>query len=192
MMRKKVTLIIGLMVVLTEKVNAADFQTINFNIEIPAFTCTVTPADMTYSGAVNGVDAIGSNWKTLAPQDLTVRLTGCAGVAQSGKAPTLTIEPASGTTVSNHYVFRDVAQSTAKGFGVAIFNKAASDITQNSTSDMVASGDAVWRGGAGTIPSARTIVLATGVTCGPISSCMASGLGTGSVQASIVFILGYP
>lgn len=179
------------LLMLSRTVRAADSQTITFNIEVPAFTCTVTPIAVNYGGAIIGATAVGKNWPTLAPQDLRVQLANCTGTPLFGKTPTLTIAKVGSTTVTQNYVFRDPG-STAKGWGVAIFNKPAASITQNATTNMVADGGIAWTGTLGSIPTNQTITLATAVTCGALAECTAAKLGTGSVKATITFNLAYP
>lgn len=174
---------------------AADSQTITFHITVPAVTCTVAPDDVTVSSDIDGRAFVGKDWQTGGETDLQVVLSNCGGAGQPGQSPRLTISPAGSTTVlagSSNFLFRD-STSTSTGFGVAIFSKAAADITRNATTDMVASGGTAWTGTAGSAGSAlnQTITLATGIACGPASDCTASSLQAGNLKASITFNLVY-
>ncbi|CAI2536465.1 P pilus assembly protein, pilin FimA [Serratia proteamaculans] len=175
---------------------AAETQTITFNITVPAATCTVTPNDLFISAPIDGSTFVGQNWKTGGENDLTVALSNCSGDGASGKSPKLTIAPAGGTAVlagSNNFLFRD-SGSTSQGFGVAIFNKSAANITKNATTDMVASSGVAWTGTSGASGSSlngKTITLSAGIACGPTAYCTTTSLVPGILKASITFNLVY-
>ncbi|HBC7422438.1 TPA: type 1 fimbrial protein [Serratia marcescens] len=173
---------------------AADSQTITFNITVPAVTCTVTPQNVTVSADIDGTAFVNKAWQTGGEQNLNVGLS-CQGNGAAGKLPKLTIAPAASTSVlagSSDFLFRD-STSTSKGFGVAIFNKAAGSITKNATTDMVKNGDTAWTGptGASGADLTQTITLSTGIACGPQANCTPSKLEPGNLKASVIFNFAY-
>jgi len=178
-----------MMMQIAPQARAADSQTITFNITVPAVTCTVTPVDLP-SVDVTGGNLIGTNWKAEQVRDMTVTLSACSGGGGAGKAPKLTIAPATGTTVSNTWLFRD-STSGSKGFGIVFYNVPSNQVTQGSTTQMVADGGAIWTGQTGVIPANPTIRTAVGVTCGATANCAAASLGTGTLKATVYLNLVY-
>lgn len=180
--------------------------TLNFNYTVVQGTCTVNVQNS--NGVISSVIPLPdiamptplTNWKGYGVTNFSVQLSGCSGVSETGKAPSLTLTGNHGNIAGNaddkSFLFRDnVTGEDAAGFGFVIYNRAngvqsngweMADVNGPTTNTSAKYLNLVGVTGSA-LNGDKNVPLSAAVTCG--SSCTDTSVTklAGKLSATITF-----
>lgn len=143
------------------------------------------------TGILETTDALRQSWPQLGKTNFTVDLTNCKGLSDMALSPAITVSGAL-MSAGNARLFRDAANSSSQGFGIALYSDQA---TNAGTPPQVQNAVPVSVATAGSVFNAdQTLNWAAAVSCGDAVSCTPSAsnvLNGGTLWASLTFTFSY-